>query len=137
VIRAADNNGIIPVTRGETTILAAEPDPVESARLSRSLVLLGYSPETAASADGVLELIRRRMYERAVIAIELTWQGKPVVVRLARLPSVREVVALGPAGDPEMETLARLSGADAYLARPVTIESLSKVLWVPAFGKLA
>jgi len=137
VIRAADNDGIIPVTRGETAILAAEPDPMDSARLSRSLVLLGYSPETATSAEEVLKLIRRRMYQRAIVAIELTWQGEPILVRLARLPSMRAVLAIGPAGDPEMETLARLSGADAYLARPVTIDSLSKALWVPAFGRLA
>jgi len=125
------------MTRGDTLILACESDPIESARLSRALMLLGYSPETATSADEVIELIRSRMYQRAIVAIEMTLQGEPVLTRLVRLPSTKAVLAVGPAGDPEMETLARLSGAAAYLPRPVTIESLSKALWTPASGKFA
>jgi len=132
MIRKAEDSGAGPAAKREIAILAAETDAVRSARLSRSLMLLGYSPEATASPREVLEMIRRRVFDGALIAAELTWQGEPVLSRVSRLPSIRSLVAIGPAGDARMETLARLSGANAYLPRPVTIESLAKVLRAPA-----
>ena len=121
-----------PMLKTDMSIIAAEPDPVNRARLSRSLVLLGQRVVSAGSAEEVLQLVREDMFQRAVVAIELSWAGEPIVKRLARLPSMRLVVATGPEGETEAETLARVSGADAYLARPVTIESLAEVIWTRA-----
>jgi len=91
----------------------------------------------AASADQIMELMRGNIFARAVVAIEFSWNGEPIVSRIAKLPSMRLVVVVGPPDDPDTETLARISGADTYLPRPVTIESLAKALLVSSWDEPA
>ena len=112
-------------------ILAAESDPVDAARLFRALALLGYRVTLATSPEQVLEMIRQHVFPQAVVAAEMTLGDEPILARLARLPSMRCLVATGPAGQTEMEQRGRLSGATVYLPRPVTIEALAKALRVP------
>jgi ActR/RegA family two-component response regulator len=132
VIRAAEPYGIDEMARSNIAIIAAEVDPMRSTRLGRSLVLLGYQPAVASSAEEVITLIREGIYERAVVAAELVWEGRSIISRLCRLPSIQSVVAIGPTGDLHTEALARTAGASAYLARPVNIESLARALHAPA-----
>lgn len=109
-------------------ILAAESDPGHAGRLFRSLALLGYRAELASSGRDAMDLIRRNLFCGAVVAAELTYENEPVISRLAKLPSVKCLIAIGTSNDPEMERHARQLGADVYLTRPVTIEALAKAL---------
>jgi len=120
------------MSKSNVTIIAAETDPARSNRLDRSLTLLGYQPVTVASAEEVMELIRNGVYELAVAAAELAWEGESIISRLSRLPSIRAVVAVGPPHDAAVEFAARTAGATAYLPRPVNLESLAHAIYLPA-----
>ena len=109
-------------------ILVGEANTIEASRLLRSLALLGYRVLLATSAEQVLGMIRRHVLMQAVVATELTFDGEPILARLARLPSMKRLIATGPAGNSEIEMRGRLCGADLYLPRPVTIEGLAKAL---------
>lgn len=135
VIRAADNTGIAPMDRTEISLIVADWNVDELTMVSRSLALLGYRSTVAHTAKQLMEFLRRDVFEMAVVAIELTWASQPILERLSRLPSLRCLVAIGPQGDSEMESLARLSGADAYLSRPITTETLAKALSLPLVSK--
>ena len=137
MISFAENIETVDATTREVLILAAERGPAESSRLYRSLVQLGCRVRTGSSAEEVLLMIRREIFQRAVVAVELAWEGQPILARLARLPSLWDIVAIGPSGDFEMERLGRASGVHLYLERPVTMEKLAKALWIPAFSRCA
>jgi len=125
------------MARSNMAIIAVETDTVQLTRLSRSLALLGYQPAEANSAEQAMKLIRGTVFERAAVAAELTWVGQTLIRRLRRLPSMETVIAIGPPDDPEMEAEARTSGADAYLVRPVSVESLAKALLARAWARPA
>ena len=118
-------------------ILTAEPDANEAMRLHRSLSLLGYQVELARAPEEVLALIRNNIFTRAIVAVELSLDGENILAKLAQLPSMKCLIASGPAKDHQAETDARLAGADLYLSRPVTMESLAQALWRPAPRKAA
>ena len=112
----------------DKAILAAEVDPMDAARLFRTLVLLGYRVRPASSAEQVMEAIRRQIFTHAALAIEMTIEGEPIITRLSALPSMAQLIAVGPPGDQKAERQARLAGADLYICRPVGIEVLAKAL---------
>lgn len=113
-------------------ILTAEPDANAAMRLTKSLSLLGYQVELARAPEEVMALIRKNIFRRAIVAVELSLEGQNILARLAQLPSMKYLIATGPAKDCQAETNARLAGANLYLPRPVTMESLAKALWEPA-----
>ena len=113
-------------------VLAAEPALADAKHLVGCLTRLRQTVRVAMSADDIIDLLRREVFTRAVVAVELTLDGEPVLARLSRLPMPRRIVALGPAGDPVSEVMALAAGAQAYLARPVSVEDLARALAVPA-----
>ena len=110
-------------------ILAAEPRRADAEHLWQCLAPVRDYVCLARSACEALEMVRRQAFSRAVVATELMLDDTPVLARLSRLPALEHLVATGPAGNPEMEILARTSGADLYLTRPVSFERLSRALW--------
>ena len=88
----------------------------------------------ATTSDKVLELIRSELFDRAVVAAELAIDGRPVLARLAALPSMKRLLAVGPMGCPEMEALARSAGAHAYLSRPVSSAEVAMALELSPVG---
>lgn len=117
-------------------ILAAEPDSVDAERLSSTLRRLGQPVQVATSAQQVLGLMRRQMFDQAVIAAELVMDGQSLLAYLSELPLIDHLVAVGPAGDLQTERSARLAGAGAYLVRPVTEEALTGALFCQCPDKI-
>jgi len=137
MISFAENISTVDAATREVIVLAAERGPAEASRLQRSLLQLGCRTRTASSPGEILALIRQEVFHRAIVAVELAWEGEPILARLARLPLPRDIVAIGPNGDPEMERLGRASGASVYLERPITIDKLAKALWIPDVSRCA
>ncbi len=113
--------------RGDT-VLVAEPISDGAAFLANLLQSWGRNVCTAANADEVLQIVRRQLVQQAVVATELAWADQMLLTRLAALPSLQQLVAIGPGGEPEIERLARLGGADVFLSRPVLVERLAQAL---------
>lgn len=113
-------------------VLAAEPALADARHLVGCLTRLRQTVRVAMSADDIIDMLRREVFTRAVVAVELTLDGEPILARLARLPMPKRIVAVGPAGDPTSEVLALVSGAQTYLARPVSVEDLARALAIPA-----
>lgn len=112
----------------KTAIVAAEADPADAEHLLRCLTQLGAWAKLATSAEQVLNLFRKQVFEAAVVGVELALDGEPLLGRLSRLPALECLVATGPTGDLQAERLARSLGAEAYLPRPVSPEALAGVL---------
>ena len=111
-----------------SAILAAEPRPEHAEHLLRCLLPLGQTVRLARTAEAALALLRREMFDRAAVAVELATEDGPLLARLSRLPSLQFLVALGPNGDPGPELRARSWGAQSYLVRPVSVEALAAAL---------
>lgn len=118
--------------RNRGAVLVAEADPKDARQLVSTLLAMDLDVYLAISMEEVFRWLHRRVFQRAVIAAELTIGGEMLIARLARLPAVKCLVAVGPAGDMEMEARCRAAGAKAYLGRPVTPEILAAMLGVPA-----
>ena len=117
--------------------LIAGPRGPETQMVTNYLSLLGFEARKAYTVDQVLELIRSNIFANAIVAVELVFEGKPILAKLAQLPSIKCLIATGPAQDRVAEKAARLAGADMYLPRPPTLESLAKALWQPTSNRLA
>lgn len=118
-------------------ILIGEADARNAARLFRALILLGHRPALAMSSRQLVKMIGAQIFRHAIVAAELTIEGDPVLARLSRLPCMERLIALGQAGNVDMESRARLAGADMFLPRPVAIESLAKALQIRVpFGRM-
>lgn len=113
-----------------SAILAAEAGRDEAELLWKCLVPLGRVVRLASSHEAAVALLRRELFQRAVVAVELAEDGVALLARVSRLPSVQWLVALGPA-DPETEIQARAAGASAYVARPATTRALATALRLP------
>lgn len=118
------------------SLLAAEASPAAQ-ELLRCLRPLGARVALATSAEEALRALRREVFRRAVVAIEIALDGEPLLARLSRLSSLECLVAIGPGGDAAAEGAARVAGAQAYLARPVTTGLLSRALGLPWPGRAA
>ena len=113
----------------DSTILIAEPG--NSAFLAGLLRSLYGSARVAADADEVFRIARKESIRQAVVAIELTVAGETVLSRLAGLPSLERLIAIGPPGQAGLERQARQAGADVYLSRPAPIARLLEALNAP------
>ena len=118
-------------------LLAAEADPVNAERLQQCLLPLGQRVFLARSAEDVVGLVRREVFHRAVIAVELALNGELVLARLSKFSGLAYLVAVGPKGDKEREQRARSAGATVYVTRPVTTELLSRALNLPVADQTA
>ena len=112
----------------DDVVLAAEIGAAEAERLQQCLCPIVRRVRLATSAQQVLERLREETFQRAVVATELVLGGQPILARLAVLPAIRCLVAVGPGGDGEMERRARGAGACAYVVRPVSSETLARAL---------
>jgi len=115
-------------TSKDNAILAAEARREDAQHLLECLQPLGWIVRRATSTRQVMTLLRREIFEKMVVAAEMTLDGKPLLMRLASLPALRRLIAIGPGGEPAMERRARIAGADMYLARPVTTDALAVAL---------
>lgn len=120
------------ILRRGNTVLVAEPDSDHAFFLESVLRSWGRDVAAAASVDEALQIVRCEFVQQAVIATELGSAGEMLVARMSALPSVQRLVAVGPAGRPDIERRARLAGADVFLPRPVPIEQLTQALDMPA-----
>ena len=108
------------------TVLAAEVGSEDSYNLGRCLKALGLKVHLATSVRQAIGLLRREMFDAAVVASELEVDGESMVAHVARLPLAEMLIAIGPGGDWELERLARLAGAAVYLPRPVSAAGLAE-----------
>jgi hypothetical protein len=135
---AAGEKGVLTVqghhTDAAMLILAAEGRLEDVVRLRECLAILGEHVRMATSADEVMEHLRRDIFTRAVVAVELAWGCEPMLARISRLPVVEHLVAIGPPDDTRMEARARTAGAGAYVARPVTVRVLAMALGARSQG---
>ena len=113
---------------GRKAILAADTTIEDTRHLLRSLSGLGFRVYPATSVSQILELLRHKVIQEAVVAVEFTCGHQ---ILLARLPALTDLVAVGPAGDHAAEAMARAAGARTYVGRPVTTEELAVVLQIP------
>jgi DNA-binding response OmpR family regulator len=118
--------------RNRGAVLVAEADPKDARQLVSYLLTMDLDVYLAISLEEVFRWLHRRVFQRAIVAAELTIGGEILIARLAHLPAIRCLIAVGPAGDMEMEARCREAGAKAYLGRPVTPEILATLLGVPA-----
>ena len=125
------------ILRRKNTVLIAEPISDEAFFLESLLRSWGREVAAVASVDEALQILRREFVQQAVIATELVSAGQMLVARLAALPSLQRLIAIGPAGRPEVERLARLAGADVFLPRPAPIERLAQALDMSAPAEVA
>ena len=109
-------------------ILIVEPAPDDARHVVRCLEGLKQSVCLAVSAEEAMDLLRRELFTRAVVAAEAMLDGRPLLARIAGLPTLEHVVATGPAEDARMETRARIAGAHLYLPRPVSAKRLARAL---------
>jgi ActR/RegA family two-component response regulator len=116
------------VMRKDNPILLAETIPDSATDLAVMLRCLGYRPHLACTCEMALDVLRREIVGSAVVAVELTDCGEPMLARLATLPSMRQLLAVGPADGAFWELRARRAGAGVYLPRPVTLERLTQAL---------
>jgi len=124
------------VPRRGNSVLVAEPISDEAVFLESLLRSWGRDVCVAASVEEVLRIVRRQFVQQAVIATELASAGQTLVARLAVLPSLRRLIAVGPAGRPEIERQARLAGADVFLPRPLPVERLAQALGMSASAEV-
>jgi len=123
--------------RKDNLILLAEIIPESAASLDVMLRRLGYRTRLADTSEMALCVMRREIVHSAVVAVELTDRGEPMLARLAALPSMRRLLAVGPADGNFWELCARRAGAGVYLPRPVTMERLAQALGVSASAEVA
>ena len=124
------------IQRRGNTVLLAEPISDNAFFLESLLRSWGRDVCMAASVDEVLQIMRREFIQQAVIATELVSAGQMLVARLAALPSLQRLIAVGPVGRPEIEREARLAGADVFLPRPVPVERLAQALDMAASAEV-
>ncbi len=123
--------------RKDNPILLAEIIPESAANLDVMLRHLGYRTRLADTSEMALCVLRREIVHSAIVAVELTDRGEPMLARLAALPSVRQLLAVGPAGGILWELCARRAGAGVYLPRPVTMKRLAQALGASAPAEVA
>jgi CheY-like chemotaxis protein len=114
-------------------VLVAEPVLADAKHMVQCFSRLRQPVRVAMSATDIIDLLRREVFSRAVVATEMMLDGEPVLARLTRLPMLERIVATGPAGDPAMEVRARVAGAHVYLTRPVAGEDLARALAIPGY----
>jgi len=112
----------------ELPVLVAEPVLADLKQVVTFLVSLGQPVRVATSPWDALDLLRRRIFTRAIVAAEMTFDGGPLIARVAAMPTLERIVGTGPADDRHLEVRARLAGAHVYLVRPVIAESLALAL---------
>jgi len=110
------------------TILLAEPQPDDAGPLTKCVAGLGFDFKLATTAEQTIEFLRHDVFQAAVIAVELTLRGEPLLRRISRLPVLECLVGIGPAGEAQWQVLAWRSGADAYVPRPATTQALATAL---------
>jgi response regulator RpfG family c-di-GMP phosphodiesterase len=96
------------------------------------LAALGIKVVMARSVACAVRLLRRELFDAAILAAELDSSEDSFVARLSSLPSMRRIVVMGPAGDDVLEQRCRMHGAHGYLARPVSPNTLVTALCSPA-----
>lgn len=118
-------------------VLAAESNQVVADYLLRCLFPLGLRVCLARSVEEIFKMLRQESFSRAVVAVELFFEGKAVLNHLSRLSRMEHIVAIGPQGDAEAEVKARLAGANLYVTRPVSTEILAKALRISPTRRLS
>ena len=74
----------------------------------------------------MIGLLRRELFDAAVLGVEMDADGESMIEYIARFPSAGLLMATGPGGDWELERCAQLAGAAVYLPRPIYAESLTE-----------
>ena len=108
-------------------ILVAAADTDETQRLSKALDISSHPVSTATTGEQILELLRRKLFYSAIVGMELCIADTRALSHLANLPTLELLIGIGPPGDIEMETQARLSGAHVFLTRPIKTQTLVKM----------
>jgi CheY-like chemotaxis protein len=125
---ASRRNGYVPAY---APVLVVEPNLADAKHLVSCLTRLRQPVRLAMSAADAIDALRREVFDRVVVAAEMTLDGEPLLDRLARLPMLRRIVAIGPAGDADLEVRARTAGAHVYMTRPAGQDELARALAVP------
>ncbi len=117
-------------------ILVVEVRPEDARTLSLCLAALEAEFRLAVSVEQAIQLLQRAIFREAIVAAELNVGQDPMIAYLSDLPATDLIVATGPPGDWEMERSARFAGADFYLPRPVSVNSLAQTLRKPALTEI-
>lgn len=117
--------------RNHRVILAVEASVENGRHLMQCLMPLEFSVCLATSREEVFGWLRRRIFRRAIVAAELAVGREMMIARLARLPAMKCLIAVGPPGDMDLEARCLVAGAKTYLSRPVSTELLAATMRVP------
>ncbi|NLX13917.1 MAG: hypothetical protein GXY44_09740 [Phycisphaerales bacterium] len=117
--------------RSMRNILVAEVTPEDGQHLIRCLQPFGLRVCLATTNEEVFQLLHTRIFRWAIVAAERITGREMLIARLACIPTIQYVIALGPAGDLDLEVRCRVAGAQAYLARPVNTGMLAVSLNLP------
>lgn len=109
-------------------LLAVERSEAEARDLDRCLKTIGLEATLACSTEEAIQFLRNRLFDGAIAAVELRYGAEPLLRALSRLLSPSLVLAIGPAGDAQMERRARMAGVAAYLTRPLSPVALKNAL---------
>jgi PAS domain S-box-containing protein len=117
---------------GAGEVLLVEDDKVNRMAVSKLVTKLGYICDTADSGRQVLELLERRAYDVVLMDIQMPeMDGIETTAAIRALPGIRSrtpivaLTAFAMKGDREIFLAA---GMDDYIAKPVDLEVLRRVL---------
>ena len=117
---------------GECTIMLVEDEPVTNAVLQKVLSADGFTAHGAFDAAGLGKLLKQHgLPDLFMLDIELPKvSGLQILARIRKHPKLAAIPALIVTSKAEMSDVVRgLSlGANGYLSKPVTVESLRAVL---------
>ena len=117
--------------RDGNAILVVEPEPANARHIRRLLRQMSYEAPLATTAPTALDAVRREVFPRAIVAVELVLGSQPLLTYLSRLPAMELLMATGPPGAAGWESRARRAGAHLYLPRPVEATLLATALARP------
>jgi DNA-binding response OmpR family regulator len=111
-------------------LLVVDDDAATRLSITAGLSGDGYEVDCAARVDEALSLLATRRYAAVITDLQLTpaqgAEGLAVVREAGRQCPAPRVVVLTGSASPDAEAAARKLGADAFFAKPKTLESLRR-----------
>lgn len=109
--------------------LVVGPDEDAARQLAEQLSRAGFAADVVSSYWSARNLARIRTYGSLVCFVDLNLAGDRAALTALREPLPRTwIIAISADMSPDIELLARRSGADAVLSQPVSMKDLTSRL---------
>lgn len=119
---------------GKRRALIAEDDPISQDVLRRRMRQLGYDSDVVADGQAAINALLHRAYDVILMDCQMpTVDGKEatLAIRLREIDGQHQrtpIIAVTAHGDQFSEASCRAAGMDAFLGKPVHVESLRAAL---------